>query len=112
MRISIILLSAALVLSACANAKVNSGRNVEFDGVKFRAKISKGEEREDFAVLVRGPSKSLVGAREAGRYEGTKYCIKNFGTSEILWANGPDDADEALVIVDDTLAFQGRCKGW
>lgn len=112
MRVSILLLSATVALSACANAKVNSGRNVEFDGMRFSSKLSKGETREEFSVLVREPSKSLAGAREAGRYEGTKYCIKNFGTSEVIWSNGPDDDDEALVIVDDTLSLQGRCKGW
>ena len=112
MRIFTLLLSATIALSACANAKVNSGRNVEFDGARFGAKLSKGDSREEFSVLVREPSKSLTGAREAGRYEGTKYCIQNFGTSEIIWSNGPDDADESLVITDNTLVFQGRCKGW
>ena len=40
--------------------------------------------------MVNGVSASLDGAREAGRHEGTKFCIDAFGTSKINWKVGPD----------------------
>lgn len=109
---NIVLIAMIVGVSACGNTRKNSSKNVEFDGVKFAVKLSKGEDREDFSIVVREPSKTLAGAREAGRYAATKYCIKNYGTSDVIWANGPDDADEALLIDNDTLSLVGRCKGW
>lgn len=86
----------------------------EADGqtVFFRATASavdRRTSRADFTVTVRDVSQSLAGAREAGRFEGTKYCIANFGNSRIRWSVGPDTAPEHLRIVDDRLSFAGRC---
>lgn len=101
-----------IVLTFCvfaALAGCTRGKNFhEFDGHFFRAS-AKGErgDRQSFAVTVRGISKSEDGAREAGRYEGTKYCLRRYGTSLITWTQGPDD--EALSPSGDTFQFAGRC---
>ena len=81
-----------------------------FDGKYFRANVSKVDRQRDvFTVTVRNVSQSLDGAREAGRYEATKYCIKNYGSSDIEWVVGPDTPPQNLRIVDDSLTFQGAC---
>lgn len=82
---------------------------VLFEGVEFRQKSSpvSRDDRRSFEVAVRPVSASLTGAREAGKYEGTRYCIQNFGNSDIKWQIGPDS--EVLPVEDDTLTLTGRC---
>jgi hypothetical protein len=101
-------LAAGLVLSAC-NRRDDT---ILFDGQAFRAKadaIDK-DDRRTFTATISPVSASLEGAIEAGRYEGTKYCIANYGTSVIDWAVGPETEVTQLVVDGDTLTFQGTCK--
>lgn len=84
---------------------------VAFDGKSFRANVKKADrkDRANFTVTVRDARQSLNGAREAGRYEAVKYCIAEFGTSDITWSQGPDVPDAVLVFDKDTLIFVGTC---
>jgi hypothetical protein len=101
-----LVLASVLALTACAQNK----NNPKFDGHTFRAKLSKVEkQRDQFSVVVSPASSSLEGVREAGRYEATKYCIAQFGTSDIVWVNGPDAEDNQLIISDDKLQLRGAC---
>jgi predicted small secreted protein len=100
-------LAATVVLAACNRGE----EDILFDGQKYKTKARK--EADDLAVFVASitpVSASLDGAREAGRYEGTKYCIENYGTSKIKWTVGPDTDPETLTISDDTLVFRGECN--
>lgn len=110
------LLLAGLVLGACADSKVATlvQRPDAFDGVRFRSSLSVAkEDRQAFVVQVPKASRSLDGAREAGRHRGVEYCIGLYGNSKITWVNNGPDAEAAkLQIADDTLIFEGRCKGW
>jgi hypothetical protein len=95
-----------LALAACGD---NSKRPT-FDGNQYRAKLTKvDKQRDQFSVTVTPVSNSLVGAREAGRFEATKYCIAQFGTSDIAWLSGPDAEDGELTITNDKLEFRGTC---
>ena len=97
----------ALAVSGC----VKENRNIPFDGVVFKTKTKKVDDNlADFVAYVSPVSASLEGAREAGRYEGTKYCISNFGTSQIDWTVGPETEASKLIITEDTLTFQGQCN--
>jgi len=99
-----------MILGACA---IKSSDRVLFDGHAFRAKakvVDKKVSRADFTVTVNGVSASLDGAREAGRYEGTRYCIENYGTSRIKWKVGPDTEPQNLRITDNALTFAGTCQ--
>jgi hypothetical protein len=79
-----------------------------FDGKYFRTKVSKVDKQRDvFQVTVQEPTKSIDGAREAGRHAGVSYCVKNYGNSDIDWAIGPDM--EQLRVSDNKLVFQGTC---
>ncbi len=103
-----LVLMLALGLAACKNPEKTG---FAFDGVYFRTKAKKlGDDLADFTVQIPGVSRSLEGARGAGEYEGTRYCIKNFGTSDITWVVGPETDPARLVIEKDTLTFQGRCR--
>lgn len=83
---------------------------VLFDGQFFRTKLRKVERQFDtFTVAVSPVSRSLKGAREAGEYEAVSYCVRQFGSSDVIWAAGPDAPDSDLSITKDTLLLQGKC---
>lgn len=99
-------IAVAALLGACQSQE----DRIAFDGQYFRAKAKRIDGNFDqFTVSVKPVSASLDGAREAGRYEAIKYCVTNFGTSEIAWTVGPDMPQSALQIEKDAVAFQGTC---
>lgn len=102
----VLALLAVAALAACESRE----DRVLFDGIYFRSKAAKidKDQPQSFTVTVNGFSQSADGAREAGRYEGTKYCIANYGTSNIEWSQGPDD--EQLAVDGDKLVLAGTCK--
>lgn len=105
-------LAALLLVSACGEAPSRSTR-VAFDGQYFRAKVkpvNKKTAPAEFTVTVNDVSASIDGAREAGRYEATKFCIQNFGSSRIKWKLGPDTEPQNLRIENDKLTFAGSCQ--
>ena len=105
-------MAAFALLAACGDKPLGSNK-VEFDGEYFRAKarvVDKKVSPTDFTVVVRGVSATLDGAREAGRYEGIKFCVQNFGSSRIDWKVGPDTEPQELDISDDILTFSGTCQ--
>lgn len=108
MRLSYLL--AALIAASSLAGCNNKEDKIAFDGQFFRSKLSKVDKQRDvFSVSVRPVSASLDGAREAGRYEATVYCVNTYGSSEIIWTVSPDTPTEDLTIQDDTLVLQGRC---
>lgn len=103
--ISLAALGAAAVLAGC-----DLGQDATlFDGHRFRTKLSKQDARHVFVVTASPVSASRVGAAEAARYAATRYCVSNFGSSEIVWTVGPDQDLDALPVSDDRLTLQGAC---
>ncbi|MEL6736707.1 MAG: hypothetical protein AAFO98_12715 [Pseudomonadota bacterium] len=104
----LMMLLAALLISGCSRDR----ERVAFEGIEFRSKASfvDRKDRTTFEVSVRPFSASADGAREAGRYEATRYCIERYGTSDIIWTAGPDDAAEDLRVEGDTLNLAGTCN--
>lgn len=102
-----------LVILALAGCQSRTER-VLFDGQYYptRERAVSRDDRQAFQVTVRRADRGIAGAREAGRHGGTNYCIKNFGTSEIEWAVGPDAPDESLQISGGSLTLSGRCITW
>ncbi len=79
-------------------------------GLPFDARLSEGETRREFTVLVRAPGATLDQARESARYEATRHCIEQTGFSTVDWVMdaatgdwtvGRNDAGEPIV--------SGRC---
>jgi len=103
------LLIATLLLTACSGER--RADRVAFDGVFFRSSASKVDRQRDVIEVAVSPvSASLEGAREAGRFEATRYCIQQYGTSNIDWTYGPDAEDGLLRISGDKLLLQGTCR--
>lgn len=101
-----LVLASAMGLAACAQ----DDQRPSFDGKQFRGKISKvDKQRDQFSIVVSPVSQSLAGAREAGRFEATKYCIAQYGTSDVEWINGPDGEEGTLSVVNDKLQLRGAC---
>ncbi len=85
---------------------------IAFDGVVFKARtrpVDKKVSRADFTATIFKVSRSLDGARQAARFEGTKYCIENYGSSAVDWSIGPDTDPGRLRVADDAITFRGRC---
>lgn len=94
------------LLAGCTSSE----DRILFDGQFYNAKLRKVDRELDvFTVSVRPVSKSLQGARDAGLYEATTYCINTYGSSDIVWTVGPDADEGQLGIEKDTLFLQGRC---
>lgn len=102
-----VLAGAVMALTACTQ----KDDRVYFEGNYYRGKAKKaGDDPLFFAATVNRVSQSFEGARQAVEYEATRYCIANYGTSRIRWSVGPDTPAEALVVVKDTLTYQGKCN--
>ena len=97
-----------LVTVGCSNPFELEENKIAFDGYNFSSKLTpnKSDDRL-FDLTVRRANRSLSGAREAGRYAATKFCIKNFGTSDIKWVLGPDD--ESIGLTGKVLKLSGQC---
>lgn len=103
--IPVLALALAGLLAACSGG----AERYPFNGAYFDAKagpIDKKQSRAAFVVNVAQASQSLDGARRAGEYEATRYCIENYGTSDVLWAAGPETAG---ISEADMLTLQGTC---
>jgi len=104
-RTILLLLAATLAVSACDRT-----RRVLYDGEFFRPVSAKvGDDRRDFAVRVRPATGSVRGAGEAALHEGARYCIENFGRSDIEWAVDLVRNPGAAPIEGDRRVFAGRC---
>ncbi|WP_028091899.1 hypothetical protein [Pseudodonghicola xiamenensis] len=98
-----------LAVSACTAKE----KRVAFDGIYFRTKAKAVDRRvtvADFRVEVKDAQRSLDAARQAGAYAGTRYCIENYGSSQIVWSNGPKAEAAKLVFDRDTLILNGVCQ--
>ncbi|MFK7752006.1 MAG: hypothetical protein AB8B51_05610 [Sedimentitalea sp.] len=97
----------AVALAGCEE----DPNRLPFDGFYFKSKTSKFKDGlDEFTVTVFEATRSLDGARQAAGFEGTRYCIANYGTSKIVWAVGPQTALDALSVSDDQVVFSGRCN--
>ena len=116
-----VLIALVLTLTACSRVQGGLGRlgvgsgaakrtQVEIDGTRFkaRANTSSGDKRL-IDITVTPVAVNPDAAREAGRYEATKYCLLTFGGSDTEWIIGPDLPIDELPVDGDTLTLQGRC---
>ena len=97
-----------LIMVGCSNPFELEENKVSFEGYYFSSKLSRNKlDDRSFDLTVRRANRSLSGAREAGRYEATRFCIKNYGTSDIKWVLGPDD--QSIGLTGKVLKLSGQC---
>lgn len=107
---TLLLLLAGLGLSACGGVTdFFSSKSVTFDGVDFRgrAEVADKSDRRHFIASAGPAARSAAGVREAVRYQGVRYCIHNFGISDIAWEIAPEA--EVLPMEGDRVVLKGRC---
>lgn len=107
--VTLVLVTGTLV-AGCADRE----KRVMFEGNHYPAK-ARAESRDDrrgFTATVRRADAGLDGARAAARHEGITYCVRNFGTSDIAWAVGPEADPDVLMHSSGAVTVSGRCAIW
>ena len=106
--VTTLILCSCLILLGCSNPLTLEENKVSFDGYYFPYKLIRNKvDDRSFDLTVKRANRSLSGAREAGRYEATRFCIKIFGTSDIKWFLDPDD--ENIGLTGRVLKLSGQC---
>ncbi|KMW57840.1 hypothetical protein AIOL_002808 [Candidatus Rhodobacter oscarellae] len=83
---------------------------VEGNGTRFRARANvQSGDRRAVTITVTPVAADPDGAKEAGRYQATRYCLLTYGGSDTEWTIGPDQPIEELPVENDTLTLEGRC---
>ncbi len=101
-----IIISLAFVVSACGEAWQDN--RIPFGGIIFAYSVDAYPDKpEDFRIVIKNAVQNVDASREAGQYEGTKYCVETFGTSDIEWGQGPE-ADPT--IIKGNLHLNGSCS--
>ncbi|MCG7494757.1 hypothetical protein [Thalassobius sp. Cn5-15] len=112
MRFPLICLMGVMALTACDRVTDITHRSsrVLFEDKFYPTQLSAvGGDNTAFAVNVDRIEQGVDAAREAGRHRATKYCVTEFGKSDVVWINGPDDAAADLVVSNGSLTLRGRC---
>jgi len=110
----VVLISVCLgLLAGCSGTKNPfSGRQkVSFSGHSFRTSLKAvREDPQMFDVTVRGATKSLEAAEDAGRYEATRHCVTRYGNSKLEWMVVVETQERDVKVDQDTLVMRGRCE--
>ena len=107
-------LMASMVAGCAGRGDMLRAKNARilFEGKYYPASIEKNkDDRRAFNIQVRDAALGIDGAREAGRYQATKYCIAQYGNSYVDWTVGPDTPADQLTTKDGSLFFAGSCRG-
>ena len=87
---------------------------VLFDGNYYPPKSSGDrDDRRSFTASVKRADRGIEGAQEAVLHEARRYCVTNFGTSDIVWTDGSDErAGPAFARSGSRISVSGRCRIW
>lgn len=113
----ILFCSLILALTACDRVPVPRigflARDVPSEPLPFDARIEAARGAESFAVAVDGRGQGLEVLRESVRFEGTRHCLRSFGTSDIDWAAAPGRPEAWIGRSDGRgrTVYTGRCRG-
>ncbi len=103
-------LAAGLAAGLSACGLVNDGTELQYGGMTFRGDVKASKADRAQFVATGGPiGASIDGATRAAAHQGTAYCIRMFGTSDIDWDIGPDTPQGQLPVSGKDVVFQGRC---
>lgn len=108
----ICLMLALAMLSACGlrDRYLPRGGGQSATALPYRASLARAaDDARLFAVTARAPGASLEAARESLRFEATRYCLANFGGSDVAWVRDPATGDWAVTRTSDGITATGRC---
>tara|TARA_R110000851_G_scaffold194302_7_gene345121 strand:- start:582 stop:935 length:354 start_codon:yes stop_codon:yes gene_type:complete len=105
-----LVLIALTVLAGCAERE----ERVLFNGNYYPGKArAEKQDRRNFTASVKRAGRGIEGAQQAALYEATRYCLDNFGTSEIAWVGVPEGGKGPVYARSgDTVSVTGRCIIW
>ncbi|NCQ24235.1 MAG: hypothetical protein COW54_02025 [Rhodobacteraceae bacterium CG17_big_fil_post_rev_8_21_14_2_50_63_15] len=98
------------VMAGCTERK----ERVLFDGVYYPPKSrAEKQDQRNFTASVSRANRGIEGAQKAAVHEATRYCLENFGTSEIDWRGVPEGSEGPLFARSgDRVSVSGRCAIW
>ncbi|WP_093030890.1 hypothetical protein [Roseovarius azorensis] len=98
------------VLAGCTERK----ERVLFDGNHYPPKSrAEKDDRRNFTASVSRANRGIEGAQKAVVHEATRYCLENFGTSEIAWAVSAQGGEGPVYTRSgDRVSVAGRCVIW
>jgi len=108
---------ALLAVSACGRVPVPSlsvmTRAVPSERLPFETRLLSDRRSPDLSVAVDARGAGLDAVRESVRFEGTRYCLRSFGSSRIDWIASPADPRDWIATVDarGRQVYSGRCVG-
>ena len=76
----------------------------------YKTSLSAQKNAEEFVVSVKNKEQGIEEVRESVRFEATKYCLLNFGTSDINWKISQITQDWAFDSNSGKLIFSGQCE--
>lgn len=109
-------IAVAVALAGCSGTRnLLNSQSYNYEGYAFKGKLQRSkEDRAQFTVTVRGAERGLVGALEAARLEANRYCIDQYGNTDISWNGTGPDSNVSDVSLENggTLELGGRCSSW
>ena len=98
-----------VVLAGCTERK----ERVVFDGNYYPPKSrAEKQDRRNFTASVSRANRGIEGAQKAVVHEATRYCLENFGTSDIAWAAAQTGEGPVYTRSGDRVSVAGRCVIW
>ena len=99
-----------LLLAGCGDR----AERVTFNGNYYPAKTSGAKpDRRAFTASVSRASQGIQGAQRAATHEATRYCLQNFGTSDIDWSGVPAESERPVYSrAGERVSVTGRCVIW
>ncbi len=112
-RALILLLLCGAMVAACGRNRGERAAKHRVD-LPFKATLDRAEDPRDFTVSLAATGdispEAIDTMRESIRYPATRYCLYNFGGSDIDWQTDAVSGDWAVSRNGERLAFHGRCQ--
>lgn len=100
----------AFGVASCGKLRSDKSRGAASErALPFKAKLSKGEDKREIAVSVENKGAGVDEVRESVRFEATKYCLLNYGGSDVEWDMNAAGTDWAFSQDGGALIFNARC---
>jgi hypothetical protein len=105
-------LGAPVALAACAQVASLTQRSARADAaLPYRTRLTRGPPGRAMVLRLHARGAGVAEVRESVRFEATRYCLLNVGSSDATWEIDPATGDWRAEPQGDRLAFRARCTG-